>query len=170
MLTLFFQSFFFINLMGRNENFHIRNLLPFVPPLSPCIVRFAITGHTPCYHKSKLPAHMHTHCAVCLRGMFVLHTDIFGYQSLLVCVCVRVQFLPLNSPSCVASRGCPIGTFSLSLIICLIDVRAKRHKEALISEKKKKNQNLIAAPVAALFSHQKANVGDSASACDRLDV
>lgn len=75
----------------------------------------------------------------------MLRADIFGYQSLFVCVCVRVQFLPLNSPSCVASHGCPVGT--LSLIVCLIDVKAKRDREekegggeekGMISEKKKK--------------------------------
>lgn len=43
--------------------------------------------------------------------MFVLRADVFGYQSLFVCVCVGVQFfLPLSSPSCVASRSHPIGS------------------------------------------------------------
>lgn len=46
--------------------------------------------------------------------MFVLRTGVFGYQSLFVCVCVGVQFLPLSSPSCVAFRSRPIGSHVLS--------------------------------------------------------
>lgn len=86
---------------------------------------------------NSLHTRTHTHCAVCQRGMFVLHMDIFGYQSPLVCVCVRVQFLPLNSLLLVWPPMDALLGLSLSLIICLIDVKAKRHKEGLISDKKK---------------------------------
>lgn len=89
-------------------------------------------------------------CSVwCVYTMFVFHTDIFGYQSLFVCVCVRVQFLPLNSLRLVWPPIDALLGLSFSLIICLIDVNAKKkrqrgkigreeEKKGMISEKKKK--------------------------------
>lgn len=69
------------------------------------------------------------HCGVYTR-LFVLCTDIFGCQSLFVCVGVQFLFvfLTLSSPSCVASRSCPIGSHILSVIIIIIIWLVKRHK------------------------------------------
>lgn len=68
-------------------------LLWFVLMCSPSVVDIV---HTFGCNKSEVPTHTHAVCFVS-TGVFVLHTVIFGYQSLFVCVCVRVQFGPLNS-------------------------------------------------------------------------
>lgn len=54
----------------------------------------------------------------------MLHMDVFGYQSLFVCVCVRVQFFPLNSLRLVWPPMDALLGFSL--IISLTDVKAKK--------------------------------------------
>ena len=135
--------------------------------------------------------HTHTLCSVlCLcvsTGMFVLHTDIFGYQSLFVCVCVRVEFLPLKpAPSCVASHGCPIGTFSLSSSDWLMSKQRERHRErerggrgreggreegrGMITEGKKKKIAPRLVEI-VLFIHRKGcSWWLRTSACDLLDA
>lgn len=144
-------------------------LLSFVPLFSPCIVRFAITGHTPCYNKSKLPTH--TLCSVwCVYGnVCVTHRHIWISKSVCVCLCQGSAFAFELSPSCVASHGCPIlpALLSFSLIICLIDVKAKRDRDekrgreeekGMISEEKRISLQLVR----LFFSFtKKAAVGDS---------
>lgn len=111
---------------------------------------------------NSLHAHTHTHtlCSVSKGNVCVTHGHIWISKSACVCVCVRVQFLPLNSLLLVWPPMDALLGLSLSLIICLIDVKAKRHKEGLISDKKKIKILLWLLWLLISFT-KKPNVGDS---------